>query len=214
MFRRVAIGWMLWVVGCEGCWIGVVLVPFGQRHLRLFLASFHLYTKSRSFFHFNKAVFLQVILGLFAKNINIIYIYISHIILYHIIYKIVYYPLPIHPSPPAPNERLVPPDVVVVSPRHRRRHRRRHHHHPSSVIPHRSTLYPKEAKQHPWGSCVPSALFFFPWGCCVPSALLIVLRVLRLSRSRRTPIYIQLYTPTTTYNYLITSETNEVKRKG
>ena len=212
MFRRVAIGWMLWVVGCEGCWIGVVLVPFGQRHLRLFLASFHLYTKSRSFFHFNKAVFLQVILGLFAKNINI-NIYIYHIILYHIIYKIVYYPLPIHPSPPAPNERLVPPDVVVVSPRHRRRHRRRHHH-PSSVILIAQLFIQKKQNNTLGVLASPPLYFFFPWGCCVPSALLIVLRVLRLSRSRRTPIYIQLYTPTTTYNYLITSETNEVKRKG
>ena len=55
--------WMLWVVCCGGCWIGVVFVPFGQRHLSLFLASFHLYTNSRSFSYLNKVVFLQVILG-------------------------------------------------------------------------------------------------------------------------------------------------------
>ena len=59
----------------------------------------------------------------------------------------------------------------------------------------------QQEKQHPWVSCVPSALFFFSWGSCVPSALLNVLRVLGLSRSRPTPIYIQVYTPTTIYIY-------------
>ena len=49
MFHQVVVVWMLWVVCCGGCWIGAVFVPFGQKHLSLFLASFNLYTNSRSF---------------------------------------------------------------------------------------------------------------------------------------------------------------------
>ena len=39
-FRRVSILWMLWLVDFEGCWIGVVLPPFGQKGLRPFLVSY------------------------------------------------------------------------------------------------------------------------------------------------------------------------------
>ena len=52
--------WMLWVVCCGGCWIGAVFVPFGQRHLSLFLASFNLYTNSRSFSYLNKVGLVAV----------------------------------------------------------------------------------------------------------------------------------------------------------
>ena len=34
---------LLGLVDCEGCWIGVVLQPFGQRCRRPFLASFQIY---------------------------------------------------------------------------------------------------------------------------------------------------------------------------
>ena len=37
-FRRVSILWMLRLVDFEGCWIGVVLPPFGRKGLRPFLA--------------------------------------------------------------------------------------------------------------------------------------------------------------------------------
>ena len=48
-FRRVSILWMLWLVDFEGCWIGVVLPPFGQKGLRPFLASYRQYTYSRAY---------------------------------------------------------------------------------------------------------------------------------------------------------------------
>ena len=40
-FRLFSILWMLRLVGhCGGCWIGVVLPPFGQTGLRPFIASY------------------------------------------------------------------------------------------------------------------------------------------------------------------------------
>ena len=41
--------WMLLLVDCGGCWIGVVLPPFHQTGLRPFLASYRLYTYSRAY---------------------------------------------------------------------------------------------------------------------------------------------------------------------
>ena len=40
-FRRVSIVWMLWLVGCGCCGIGVVFPPFGQKMFRPFLVSCH-----------------------------------------------------------------------------------------------------------------------------------------------------------------------------
>ena len=40
-FRQVSIVWMLLLLDCGGCWIGVVLPPFGQKGLRPFFASYH-----------------------------------------------------------------------------------------------------------------------------------------------------------------------------
>ena len=47
-FRQVAIFWMLLLVDCESCWIGVVLVPFGQKGFRPFLACVHQLPYSRA----------------------------------------------------------------------------------------------------------------------------------------------------------------------
>ena len=49
-FRRVSNDCVfLGLVGCGGCWIGVVLQPFGQKCLRPFLASFHQLPYSRAY---------------------------------------------------------------------------------------------------------------------------------------------------------------------